>query len=253
MAKISFDTYSENVSVGFDNQSSNVGYFNLKNDGDQAIVRFLHDSTDDFDIITTHPIEIDGKYRRVNCLRTPNDSMDKCPMCSSGQKIQNRIYIRLIHYVKDENGNVVPKPEIWERSMAYAATLKNMIDEYGPLSDCIFKVKRRGAPRQMDTKYDIMFGNPKVYPEELYPKCLDAFKGFEVLGRMCLNKSFDELSNFVKFGKFDNDDVNISVPEIKSKNEQITGTPWNETHPVTNGMPWENSTVSPISKPIRTY
>ena len=251
MAKISFDTYSENVSVGFENIPSNVGYFNLKNDGDQAIVRFLHDSTDDFDIVTTHPIEVDGKYRRVNCLRTPNDSMEKCPMCASGQKVQNRIYIHLIHYTKDENGNIVPKAEIWERSMAYASTLKNMIDEYGPLSDCIFKVKRRGAKGQMDTKYDIMFGNPKVYPDEIYKKEKNSFDGYEVVGRMVMNKSFEELSMFIKTGKFEIKNEQTSAPseQFKSTKPIIDVTPINSE----TSMPWDTKPTEGITRPIRTY
>ena len=152
MSKISYEQINSNDRNG----SFKVGFFGLKNDGDKATVRILHDSTDSFDLVTTHQIELNGKYRRVNCIRTPKEPLNVCPFCQNGVKIQQRMYIHLLEYSKqDENGKFIPEAKTWERSASYAATIKNLIDEYGPLSDCVFNIRRSGAAGSMDTTYSI--------------------------------------------------------------------------------------------------
>ena len=199
MSQITFDQISVNDSS---NTGFNVGFFNLKNDGDEAIVRIMHDSTASFDLVTTHPIRLGDKYRRVNCIRDPREPLDNCPMCKSGSKIQQRMYIHLIQYVRDEQGKIIPQAKIWERSASYAVTIKNLIDEYGPLSDCIFKIRRNGKAGSMDTTYNILYGNPQVYRNEEYPKDESLFKDYKVLGTAVLNKNFEELSEFLATGEF---------------------------------------------------
>ena len=198
MAKINF----EQINSGNDGSNFQVGFFSLKNDGDEAVVRIMHDSTDSFDLVTTHPIQIGNKYRRVNCIRDPRDPMDNCPLCKSGAKVQQRFYIHLIQYVKDEQGNIIPQAKIWERSASYAVTIKNLIDEYGPLSDCIFKIRRNGEAGSMNTTYSILFGNPQVYRPEFYPKDGSLFDGYSVVGSAVMDKNFDEIAEFIATGEF---------------------------------------------------
>jgi len=52
MAKISFEEAQSNVN----SNSTGIGFFSLADDGDEAIVRILHDSTDSFDIVTVHEV-----------------------------------------------------------------------------------------------------------------------------------------------------------------------------------------------------
>ena len=55
MAQVNFDDIDfNNMSGGANNNS--VGFFSLKNDGDEAIVRIMHDNTASFDILTEHSI-----------------------------------------------------------------------------------------------------------------------------------------------------------------------------------------------------
>lgn len=217
MAKINFDQISNDNSGSFD-----VGFFSLKNDGDEAVVRIMHDDTSSFDLVTTHPIQIGNKYRRVNCIRDPYDPMDNCPLCKSGAKIQQRFYIHLLQYVKDENGNIIPQAKIWERSASYAVTIKNLIDEYGPLSDCIFKIRRSGEAGSMNTTYSIMFGNPQVYRPEFYPKDESLFKDYSVVGSAVMDKTFEELAEFIATGEF---------PARQNNNSQPTNTSYPEMSP----------------------
>ena len=147
-----------------------VGFFTLKNDGDEAIVRIMHDSPEEFDILAVHPVQVDGRFRNVSCLRGPSDPMDMCPFCLENKKLATKIYIHMIQYVRDENNQIVAQPKVWERTTAYARQLAEYINEYGPLSDMIFKIKRNGAAGSMETTYTIMPANAKLYPEDLYVK-----------------------------------------------------------------------------------
>ncbi len=200
MAQMSFDTIPE---TNNEYTGNNVEFFNLKNDGDEAIVRILHDSTASFNIFSVHDrITVGGKFRKVNCVRGASDPIDTCPLCASGNNIVNRIFINMVQYFQGENGAIVGKPVVWERSLAYATKLKNLIDEYGPLSDCIFKIKRNGAAGSMDTTYDIFYCNPKVYRDDLYPRDTSAFDSYSALGTIILDKSASEVATFLATGSF---------------------------------------------------
>ena len=73
MAKVNFNNLDEaELNGGNNNGSGNdVGFFTLKNDNDEAVVRFMCDSTDDFEILTVHDVQIGQRYRKVNCIRDP--------------------------------------------------------------------------------------------------------------------------------------------------------------------------------------
>lgn len=250
MARINFDQINTNND---NNTGFSVGFFNLKNDGDEAVVRIMHDDTSSFDLVTTHPIQIGNKYRRVNCIRDPREPMDNCPLCKSGAKVQQRFYIHLIQYVKDDNGNIIPQAKIWERSASYAVTIKNLIDEYGPLSDCIFKIRRNGEAGSMNTTYSILYGNPQVYRPEFYPKDDSAFENYSVVGSVVMDKNFDELSEFVATGEFPQKSDNSNPTATATNTVYQTPTPPISNPQVVNyGAPTtSNVEYVPHNTPIR--
>jgi hypothetical protein len=178
------------------NNSFNVSYFDLPNDGDEAIVRFVYSSTSEFDLANSHRLQIKGKWRKINCL---NDSysVDKCPLCSSGNKAEKKFFIKLIQYVRKEDGSIGIQPKIWERSCKYADTLNNLFNEYGNISDCIFKIKRTGAKGDMRTKYDIMYASPAVYKPELYLKDFSGFDNFKISDYIVLSKTAEEMEELL--------------------------------------------------------
>lgn len=207
MAQKNYEDYMESLGEkksanSFRENSAQVGFFSLKNDGDEAIVRICLDDTKDLDFLTTHQITLDGRFRRVNCLReSAMDDIGKCPLCNSGLPIQNRIFIKLLKYdVVD--GTVVANPVVWERPASFGATLRTFIQEYGPLSDCILKIKRRGAAGDRSTSYDVLFVNQALYPEDKYKKDFSAFTNLKILGRFVLDKTAEELEGFVNTGSF---------------------------------------------------
>lgn len=199
MAKISFDS----VSTVSENQgsTSNVRYFSLKNDGDEAIVRIMQDDVSSFDIHTVHDIVVDNKHRKVECIREPHQTVDACPFCEAEEKLQQRIYVKMIQYVV-ENGQIIPQAVVWERpASTFARKLKSLMDEYGPLSDYIFKIKRNGAAGSKDTTYELMLAHPNQYPIDRYPK-VDLFGDYNPLGHAILNKSAEEMIQFLNTGVF---------------------------------------------------
>ena len=253
MGQVTFEQATETMSATTNNSRNNVSFFSLKNDGDEAIVRFMHDNTASFDIVAIHPnISVDGKMRKVNCIRDAREPLDKCPLCNSGAKIENKFFIHLIQYVRDESGNIIPTAKVWERSLVYANQLATLINEYGPLSDCIFKIRRCGVAGSKDTTYQIMYASPQVYKPELYPKKEDLFEGFKVIGSIVMDKTFDELSSFVATGSFPSK-TNEGVVSYSSQNSVPNFVPPTEA-PAFGGnitAPWEAST--PINRPVRTY
>lgn len=221
-----------------------VGFFNIK-DGEEAIVRFVLNSVDDFDIYTVHPVTVgQSSYpnRRVSCLRTnpKTDPMNVCPLCAKGEKVQQRIYIKMIQYVT-ENGQVVPKAVVWDRpAFSYAPQLKSYLDNYGPLTNIVCKIVRHGGG--LDTKYDIIPNlNPQMYNEQIYVKNFSDFDNFNVLGSMIMNKSFDEINQFVLTGEF---------PNTAPRNATTSHTPAMPPQQVPQEVPTATPTMS---RPVRYY
>lgn len=210
MAKVNFNNLDEAELNGGNNagNGNDVGFFTLKNDNDEAVVRFMCDSTDDFEILTVHDVQIGQRYRKVNCIRDPREPLDNCPLCKAGTRISNRFFIKLIQYnrVTDPNTSVqsiVPQAMIWERSTAYAKTLKSYLDNYGPLSDVICKIIRHGKAGDMQTTYEIVPNLSKtVFPDEVYVKDPTLFGTFEAFGTIVMDRNYEEMTHFLATSEF---------------------------------------------------
>ena len=222
MGYVSFDTL--NVSSGQQNQiNSGIGFFSLKNDRDEAVVRFMHDSTASFEILATHSIQLNGRFRRVSCVRTPNDPIHTCPLCERGDKLDYRFYIHLLQYTNNPDGSVNVEPKIWERSISYANKLKEYLNNYGPLSDIICKIVRHGRAGDMKTEYEIIPNlNPNVYNPATFKKVDNLFEDYKALGRVVLDKTAQEITEYIQTGDF---------PQSAQNNQQskVPETPYNES------------------------
>lgn len=219
MAQVTFDVANEMESARQQSSGNSFDFFTLRNDGDEAIVRFRYQNTSQFKIFTVHDVELvnNGRKsrRKVNCLREPRDQIDMCPLCKAGVNSRNTFLIEMIQYITDpQTGAVTVKPVVWERSMSYANRLKSLIDEYGPLDDCIFKIKRCGAAGSMDTTYEIFYGNPKMYPDNVFLKDFSAFESVNFMGSVIMSKNYDEMNTYLNTGSF---------PSTRTDNAQSTG------------------------------
>ena len=203
MARINFDTFQQTMKEQENTNTSGVSFFGLKNDGDEALVRILHNSSADFDIVAVHNLKVGERYRKVNCLG--GDGQGSCPLCAANNRSQYRFFVHMVQYVKDEQGQIVPKLVIWDRSAKQMSQkLVSMIQEYGPLSDSVFKIRRSGAAGSMETTYEIMFANPNIYKPELYPIPEGAFADYNVIGGAVMNKSAADLEVYMATGSFPN-------------------------------------------------
>lgn len=210
MAHIDINNYFKNETASTQTPNSNgVGFFSLKNNGDEALVRIMHDDLSSLEAISLHNIQVDGKWRKVNCVReTPYDPIDSCPLCASGNKRTDRLYLHVIEYTKDESGNIVPQAKVFDRPISDANTIRNLINEYGPLSECLFKIKKNvpntGNPAadRLQTTYSYIFANPSVYSNDVYVKLPNAFDNYTALGRAVMNKTVDEINQFLTTGEF---------------------------------------------------
>lgn len=229
MAKIDFNAIKDSTNAA--GTTNRVPFFGLKNDKDTAIVRIMHDSPESFDLLTVHQIQIDGHYRKVNCIREANDPVDACPFCAVKHPLSQKLYIHLLVYTRDDTGRIIPQPMVWERSASYARTLLSYINNYGPLSDCIFKIQRNGAAGNVNTTYDIMYCNPNVYTNDMYPKISDAFAEYNPIGNAVMNKSREEMLYF---------NQNAAFPQATRKQENAV----NQTY-----TPAERSYVAPAAAP----
>ena len=123
----------------------------LNKEGASAVVRFPYHSIDDIIYTTTHtvmdyPGSIYGK--KIQC-----EDHD-CPLCDAGVKKNVRVLLKMVAYVQEGN-SIVPQVVLWDRPAAYAdIDLKDAFDNYGDLTNRLFKIKRSGE--KMNTRYTLL-------------------------------------------------------------------------------------------------
>jgi hypothetical protein len=123
---------------------------------------------------------MDGREGWINCPRTPQDPTDMCPYCADKKPLSYRTFIKLIHYVTDEEGKVKALAKVWDRPASFLSILEDRIADYGPLSNIIYKIKRHGTGTA--TRFDLMPQAPNKYPEDIYIKRENAFDNFNIIG-----------------------------------------------------------------------
>lgn len=193
-----------------DNKSSNQkpNYFSLKKDGDYAIVRFLHKTADDFDVLDTHRVTINGYARGVNCLRTLNGSKDECELCKANAyneetkkyayPIQRKIYIHLLRYDNPQSCT----EEVWERSKDFIQKLNQFALDYGPLCNRLYKIVRHGAEQSRNTTYDIMPLDRDRFDPSEYKFNESQLNYKSALGTVVLDVDNNRMLNYLRTGSF---------------------------------------------------
>ena len=109
----------------------------------------------------------------------------------------------MLQYTSGSHGEVEVKPVVWQRPMMFAQKLKSYIDNYGPLSDIICKIIRHGAAGNKQTEYEVVPNLSKaIFRDDIYVKDFSAFNNYTALGRMIMNKSFEDLQEYVRTKTF---------------------------------------------------
>lgn len=218
MAYVNFNDIDFNAEGNYGGGNRDIKFFNLKNDRESAVVRFIQGTVDDFEIVAVHEVEIPTQNgisrRKVSCLREANDPIDKCPFCETNTgKLQKKFFVHLVKYEQSQSGEIICTPMVWERPLSFAKELAEKISLYGtPLSNNVFKVTRIGAPRDTTTKYTVDYLPPQNFPESIYKKMEDSFKDYKAVGGIVLNKTAPEMIAFVRDGRFPTQQVNNAIP-----------------------------------------
>lgn len=260
MSELSYEEILANSNQSGGN-SDGIGFFSLKGDGAEAVVRIMCDSLEDLTILTVHPVTVQpAKFpnnRQVNCIRSARDPIELCPLCAADNKVKSKVFIKMIQYDSQGKGT----PVVWDRpANVYVQTLKTYLDNYGPLSNVMCKIVRHGSG--LDTTYDIIPAlNPQIYNDANYPRMDNAFDNFKVLGRMVLDKNAEEMMTFISTGAFPEKKKEVSneVPNFVPPTDSVPmGGPSIEpipngyVKPYTSGMSTSTSSTV-MERPIRHY
>lgn len=169
--------------------NSGAGFFSLKDHGDKAVIRFMYNTINDIAGDSVHEVEVDGKKRYVNCLRTYNEPVDNCPLCASGNKVIAKFFINIYNADTDA-------VEVWDRGKSFQSKLSYLCSKHNPLVNTLFEVERRGKKGDTATTY------------ETYPLSTDEIgledlpEVTELLGTLILDKTYDDLDEFLVTGYF---------------------------------------------------
>lgn len=196
MAEFNYNAYNNTCEKG--DSHPDIGYFKIAGADGTAVVRINYSSMDEVKIYTIHKMGKELKYKSINCLNE-HDNPNECPLCASGKSTATgKIYVPLIEYVQDAQGNLEIYPVIWEKPWSFRDKLESLIGEYGDLRDYVFKIKKSTSSGKVS--YELIPANPKMYSDEIYKKDFSAFDNFKVLGRFVANKTFEDLETLVKTG-----------------------------------------------------
>ena len=115
---------------------------------------------------------------------------------------------------------------MWARPGKFALKLKEYLIEYGDLKNYLFKVKRHGAPGDMQTDYELIpILNKDIYKDSVYVKDFSAFNTLDLTKHSYYDLSFDEVKYFVETGeliKANNTTNNNQIQENVQQNKNVS-------------------------------
>lgn len=143
---------------------SKTGWFQLKGDGDSAVVRLLHKGeigTDketgepdyDFPIYEVHKLDVDGSGRD----RTVLCKGEGCELCRAGNKPSLRMFLQMVNLDEKDKDKQV---QLWERGLTDIKQMIGLTSEYGDLTKRNIKIVRSGAKGSLKTAYQYFPKDP---------------------------------------------------------------------------------------------
>lgn len=187
-------------------------YFNLKNDGDVARIRFLYKDINDIEGVAVHEIEVGGKRMDVECLRAYNEPTDNCPLCREGYKVSAKLFIPV--YDEDDK-----ESKIWTRGRTFFQKLSSLCSRYNPLVSTSFEVERCGKAGDTKTTYEL-------YPHKTDNARVEDFPEVKAEGNVFESKTFNELEAYLELGDFPTADRDVGTHRrSQSASRQTPATP----------------------------
>lgn len=182
--------------------SSNRGsFFQLKDDGDTALVHLLGNDMNDFPGYAVHQVNIGDKRKYVNCLREAGDPIDVCPFCAEGKhdpdlsKVYAKVFIPLYNIDADE-------VQTWERGKSFFRKLSSYIAHTPNVSKVVTEVERVGKKGDTNTDYNLYEkkGEDDGFDIENVREDMP-----NIDGGIVLNKTAKEMEYYLDHGDFPDD------------------------------------------------
>lgn len=190
--------------------SAKIGFFKMKNDKDEALVRFNISSLEDLQFATVHQLGAAQKWMKVSCLNPVGSYHDTCPLCAAVAggakdigKATKKVYVQMIVSYKDAaTGQFAAAiPVIWERPAGFSREIANLLKDYGDLKTRVFKITRNGAANSMQTTYSISY-IPLYDKPESVAEDFSAFTNFNIAKHSYWEKSLGDINVFLNTGSF---------------------------------------------------
>lgn len=239
--------YADYVKVSQDRQArantpastARPGYFKLKNDGDNCLVRFNVGSVDDLQFVAIHDTGKGQSYRKVSCLRPVGSSDHRtCPLCEANDagniavsKTKQRVLLPCLvsYFDRATNSYTAAEPAVWDRPANFARDIANLLRDYGDLRKHVLKITRNGEAGSRDTTYTAAY-IPTYDNTQVVPDDFSAFDSYDFSKHSYWELSADEMRNYLRTGEFPvrsapKQDV-IEDPELAPKagyNSRFTG------------------------------
>lgn len=213
MSNFSYNQYQEVIARaqnGSNSGAQKVGFFKLKNDGDEALVRFNVKSLDDLDFATVHQLGAAQRWMKVSCLNPVGSYAETCPLCAAVAggnntigKAAKRVYVQLMVSYKDSATQTFSAaiPVIWERPAGFSREIATLLKDYGDLTTRVFKVTRSGVANSMQTTYPISYIPLYDKPESVIDD-FSAFANFNIAKHSFWEKSVGDINVFLNTGSF---------------------------------------------------
>ena len=212
MANFSYSDYQNVFAKAQSNEGSStkIGFFKMKNDKDEALVRFNVSSLESLQFATVHQLGAAQKWMKVSCLNPVGSYYDSCPLCaavSAGAKdigkASKKVYVQMMVAYKDNATGQFSAaiPVIWERPAGFSREIANLLKDYGDLAGRVFKVTRNGVANSMQTTYSISY-IPLYDKPESVTNDFSAFNNFNIAKHSFWEKTAGDINVFLNTGSF---------------------------------------------------
>ena len=213
MSNFNYQQYQEVIAraqSGSEGSSAKIGFFKMKNDKDEALVRFNISSLEDLQFATVHQLGAAQKWMKISCLNPVGSYHDTCPLCAAVAngakdigKASKKVYVQLMVAYKDVTTGQFSAaiPVIWERPAGFSREIANLLNDYGDLTQRVFKVTRNGAAGNMQTTYSISY-IPLFDKPESVTTDFSAFNNFNIAKHSFWEKSIGDINVFLNTGSF---------------------------------------------------
>lgn len=200
-----FEKYEQSTS-----SNNKFDFFNLDNDGDSAVVRFMYESLDEIEGVAVHTVSVNGKDRKVACLREYGDPLGNCPFCEAKLSVSPRLFLEMKQYERTPDGRALTGAEktvIWERGRSFIKKLTALAANYSPLCDYFFIVTRCGKKGDTNTSYEVLEyrgDSSKVVDRAL------SEEPYDPVGTLVWDKNYEEMKVYLETQNFPrNDDTQV--------------------------------------------